>query len=270
MAQKVNIRNLNPNDVLHPEDKKMMARLNKIPKFKDLLDATVVRYDSAVTGITFRGNGFSLTRESSPAVYGILRENCQILGVDDTPLMSSSWAYRISSESIGGKKPRIILSTGAIDLLSKDELSFLIGHELGHIMCGHKPYHTLLELLYSPLIDQVDHFSLASVIKMPMLEWYRISHYTADRVGLLCCQNINAALSAMIKMAGCPKKYFDKVDVKSILKQAEVFENSSKELMTGMLSKFIVRATSKPWMVVRAKELVDWCNSDSYKSLIGR
>lgn len=267
--QRVNIRNLDPNDVLHPEDEQMMSRLNKIPKFKDLLNATVVKYDSVVTEITYKGNGFCLDRESSPVIYGILEKNCQILGVDDIPLMSSAWAYRISSESIGGEKPRIVISSGAVDLLSPGELSFLIGHELGHIVCGHKPYHTLLELLYSPLIDKVDEFSLASVVKLPMLEWYRISHYTADRIGLLCCQDINVALSAMMKMAGYPKKYYDRIDINSILKQAEVFENSNKELMNSMLTKFIVKATSKPWMVVRAKQLSDWYNSDCYRKLIG-
>lgn len=270
MENRKKLINFDPNILLHPEDKKMMDRLMRIPKFGELLNATIVRYDSMVTDIEFSGNGYNITNESTPQLYGQYKDCCEIFGIYEYPSVSSLWGYLISSFTTGGKNPRIALSSGAIDLLTNSELNFLIGHELGHILCGHKPYHTLLELLYSPVIDQFDTFSIASVIKLPMLEWYRISHFSADRMGLLCCQDINAALSAMIKMAGCPIKYYDKINIQSFLKQGEQFEKNNRKLMDSVISSFVVRASSMPWMVVRGKVLNDWYNSGEYESIINK
>ncbi len=263
------LRDITPNELLHPKDRKMMDRLMKIPKFTDLLNKTVVRYDSMVTDVVTNGNGYNINEESLPFLYHQYKEDCKILDIKEIPTLSAIWGYVISSDTTGGKKPRISLSSGAIDLLTPSELNFLIGHELGHIICGHKPYHALLDLLYSPLIDQIDTFSIASVIRLPMLEWYRISHYTADRVGLLCSQDINAVLSAMIKMSGCPIKYFDTINIPSFLKQVDKFEKDNQKILDSMVSSFIIRASSMPWMVVRAKELLDWYNSKEYKDLVG-
>lgn len=268
MKQRKIISGLNPRELIHPEDRKMMDRLTKIPKFTELLNNTVVKYDSIVTDVLYDGHGYSITEESAPSLYNQYKTDCEIFGIKDMPMISSMWAYLISSDTTGGKNPRISLSSGAIDLLTPAELDFLIGHELGHIIVGHKPYHVLLELLYSPLIDQVDSFSIASVIRMPMLEWYRISHYSADRAGLLCCQDINAAITAMIKMSGCPIKYYDQIDIHSFLKQGDVFEQQNQKFLDSIMSSFILRASSMPWMVVRAKLLYDWYKSGEYSKIL--
>lgn len=50
-----------------------------------------------------------------------------------------------------------------------------------------------------------------------------MSEFTADRAGLLTCQDIEAASSAMVKLAGVPRKYFDSFDVEDFIKQAKEF-----------------------------------------------
>ena len=266
--QRIVLSKIDYRNVLHPKDASGIAWVKKVPHFEDLLNKSVVRFEELYSDVVYTGNGFEITSESGSEVYSQYLEACKILHVVNPPILTSLWEYRISSDSLGGKKGRIMLTTGAIDVLTKEEFNFLLGHELGHILCGHKPYQSLLEILYSPFLDSVDRFNIASVVKFPLLEWFRISHYSADRVGLLCCQDINVALSAMIKMAGCPKKYHNNINVESFIKQADEFERNCSGTLNSLIEKFSVRAGSMPWLVVRVRELLDWYNSGEYQKII--
>lgn len=262
------LSHMNPFDVMHPEDVSRLTWVRNRKGIETLLKKTVVKYQEVVTGVTYSGNGYEINAQSSPKLYSQLQENCRVLGLKDIPAMSVFWKYFISSDSVGGTPNRILLTSGAVDLLEEEEIDFLLGHEIGHIICGHKPYQMLLDLLYTPFINDIDHFNIASIIKLPLLEWYRVSHYSADRMGLLCCQNINVALKAMIKMSGIPKKYYDRINTDAFIKQAERFDNSTQGTFDKLVKEFSVRACSMPWLVLRAKYLLDWYKSDEYQQII--
>lgn len=265
---RVILSHLDPMKVLHPKDVSGISALRRFESFEKFLNATVVKYDEVVSNVIYTGHGFEINSESCPNVYNQLLEDCRILGADDIPIISAMWRYGISSDSIGGKKTRIILTSGAVDLLEQGELDFLLGYEIGHIICGHKPYQTMLEMLYHPIINDIDHFNLASLVKMPLLQWFRDSHYSADRIGLLCCQDINIVLRAMMKMAGYPKKYYENINPDSFIRQAENFDRKNSDRYTKLVEKFSIQACSMPWLVVRAKELIDWYNSGEYQRII--
>lgn len=262
------LSHLDPKKVLHPKDISGIAAVRKHKNIERFLNATIVKFDEVVSNVVYTGHGFEINSESTPYIYNQFVEDCHILGTEDVPILSAMWRYGVSSDSIGGKRTRIILTSGAIDLLEKEELDFLFGYEIGHIICGHKPYQTMLEMLYHPIINDIDHFNLASLVKMPLLQWFRDSHYSADRMGLLCCQDINVALRTMMKIAGYPKKYYNNININSFIQQAENFEKENGERLTKMIEKFSIQACSMPWLVVRAKELLDWYNSGEYQKII--
>ena len=95
-----------------------------------------------------------------------------------------------------------------------------------------------------------------------------MSELTADRAGLLACQDINAAIRAMIKMAGLPQAQYDKINVQAFIDQAHDFNEKN----TGFLDetfKFISIANSThPWLVLRAAELLKWVESGEYERII--
>jgi hypothetical protein len=88
------------------------------------------------------------------------------------------------------------LSSGAVNTLSVQELEFVIGHELGHALFG----HTEVAAGYLVENDRVsnDHTKL-------LRAWQRSSEISADRVGLLCCGELEVAATALLKtLAGLP------------------------------------------------------------------
>ena len=233
--------------------------------FRDFLDATTSKYREAYSEVENQGEGINITPQSLPNMYQQLTDACNTLGINTIPNYTTDWYYGVHHYSNGEKNHRIVMISGSSDLLTESEMLFCLGHELGHHECGHKPYHMLIECMYIPFIDEGVFSVWASIVKLPLLEWYRTSDYTADRVGLLCCQDINAALSFMIKKAGLPKRCYDSIDIPSFIEQAKNFDEKFVSLPDRIAKAISIRATEFPWLVARASNLLRWYESGDYQ-----
>lgn len=269
MNYKTAIRGLDISSILHPQDKATMDTLQKIPGFKTIVDKTVGSIMEKYAAIEYSAEGINVTPNCMPSIHRQVVEACRILNMTEVPACSTDWFYNISSFSVGEKKKRIVLQSGAVDLLTPEELNFLIGHEIGHMKCGHKTYHMLTEAMYRPVVGS-DLEIWMSLIKMPLLNWYRVSDFSADRMGLLCCQDINVALSTMIKMAGLPKKYYNQAHIKSFIQQAVDFNRAYSGMMDNIIKYLSINAACMPWLVLRASELLSWYNSGEYQRIINK
>lgn len=263
------LKGLNTTEILHPQDKSTIKTLNKIPGFKMIVNKTVGNIMEKYAAIEYSAEGINVTPKSLPTVHRQLIEACRVLDIKEIPACSTDWFYDICSFSVGEQKRRMILQSGTIDLLSSDELYFMMGHELGHMKCGHKTYHMFTEALYMPIANS-DLKMWMSLVKMPLLNWYRISDFTADRMGLLCCQDINVALSTMIKMAGLPKKCYDQIHIKSFIQQAAEFEKNYSGTMDSIIKYLSINAAAMPWLVMRAGELWKWYKSGEYDRILNK
>ncbi len=59
--------------------------------------------------------------------------------------------------AIGRDRPFVVITTGLVNLHDEEELRFVVGHELGHVLSGHAVYRTMLLILIQPrLPDRVD------------------------------------------------------------------------------------------------------------------
>jgi Zn-dependent protease with chaperone function len=81
----------------------------------------------------------------------------------------------------------VVLSAQFVEHFRDDELRFLIGRELGHIASGHTRFTSLMS----------SNGRENGVITLAFGAWLRKIDYTADRVGLLCCGSLDAAMRAI-------------------------------------------------------------------------
>lgn len=191
---RVKLKGLNTSDFTHPDDEKGLKRMDAVPGVKKFLAETISDLREKFTSVEMYGDGITITPNSYPEIHSLLNEASLVLGLNKTPDFSLKWSYDISLGTEGAKNPRITALSGAIDLLDNEELLFLIGHELGHIIAGHKPYHNLLITFYTPLMNMVPNAQIWLGLLRPMLlQWYRLSDFTADRAGLLVCHDKRGA-----------------------------------------------------------------------------
>jgi hypothetical protein len=123
---------------------------------------------------------------------------------------------RVPLVAVGLREPySLIVSTVWLTQLADDELTFLVGRELGHIYARHT---RLTSLLSSAGSDN-------PILGFVMGPWLRRTEYTADRVGLLCCGESNAATRAILTTQF--QNVANAIDPKAFLEQREEIEGDS-------------------------------------------
>ncbi|MBC5798644.1 MAG: RDD family protein [Candidatus Eremiobacteraeota bacterium] len=94
----------------------------------------------------------------------------------------------LATTAVGiGEPYALVLSSQYVDHLRRGELGFLIARELAHIAAG----HTRLASLLSASGRE------NPVVALVFGAWLRRTEYTADRVGLLCCDGLEEALGGI-------------------------------------------------------------------------
>jgi uncharacterized RDD family membrane protein YckC/Zn-dependent protease with chaperone function len=86
-----------------------------------------------------------------------------------------------------GEPYALIISSQYYEHLRRGELKFLIAREFGHIAAG----HTRLASLLSASGRE------NPVVALVFGAWLRMTEYTGDRVGLLCCEDLDDALGGI-------------------------------------------------------------------------
>lgn len=254
----------------HPVDRTALTYLSKLPGFEKAVNFFISWGYVKWHLIDLRGSNFRVTEKSCPELYNQVKNIAEILDVKDFPEIYTEWGYYINAYTTGYKDDTLLtIYSGAVDLLSKEQLDYIIGHELGHIKSKHMLYHVMAEML----ANWASQFPIASDLMMPirvgLAYWNRMSEFTADRAGLLACQNPEAAIDAVIKMAGVPQKYFSTVSHEAFLEQAKEFEY----LLSGaesVIKNISVLDNTHPWTVLRAAELIKWIDSGEYSLILNK
>lgn len=100
----------------------------------------------------------------------------------------------------------VVISSSLVERLRIDEIRFVIGHEIGHFLCGHWRY---------PNEDVAGSFG----DRLATLSLMRAAEISADRIGMLACGSLEHACAAMIKVAAGLGEPHLQPDIPSILLQ---------------------------------------------------
>ena len=109
---------------------------------------------------------------------------------------------------------------------------------------------------------------IGKALHIPLMHWYRMSEFTADRAGLLACQNLNSALSAMMKMTGLPERYYEDASVKGFIQQVNEFQTRYGGLADKAIRDILLLNSTHPWTIFRASELIKWHDSGGYQKVL--
>jgi len=253
----------------HPFDQKALNGLENTPGLKTAGTFLIKNSIERLYTVQYTGSNIRVTKQNYPQLYAILEEAAEILDLRDLPDFYLQWGYNINGFTTGVDKPLMVLNSGVIDLCDHEELLFIIGHEIGHIKSSHMLYHMMAQLI-DYLIQAIPGGGLIGApLQYALQYWSRMSEFTADRAGLLCCQNKNAAVRAFMKMSGMPIKHFNEMNYNAFIDQARDFKQLDYSSMNKIFKFISIADSSHPWTVMRAAELLNWINSGEYNKFIG-
>lgn len=257
----------------HPSDAAALNALTHTAGFDTLITKLNAWGIERFLRVQLTGSYLKVTQDSFPDLYQIflvMRDRLDVPIDVDVYIASGG---EINAFTVGVERPLIVLTTAAVELLAPYEMAFVIAHELGHIKSRHVLYYQIAEFL--PLIAGVVGSMtfgigelLSAGVQVALLNWKRMSEFTADRAGLLGCQDAEVAWRTMMKLAGLPPRYFASVNTEDFLKQARDFQALDADTISKIAKWLNSMGATHPWMVARAQQLLVWIESGQYEEVL--
>lgn len=260
---------LESTDYEHPDDRKALDKLKSNVAFRKIMTEVIRQGVERIYRIQYTGSCLKVDHDDYPKIHNILAHAGETLGMDQKklPALYLQYDYMVNAFTTGEAEPILVLNSGTLDLLEPKEQTYIIGHELGHILSHHVLYH----MIVNSLAGFIDLGTLVNAaIELPLFYWSRMSELTADRAGLLACQDISACIRAMIKMAGLPQSHYDKINVQAFIDQAHDFNTKNTGFLDESFKFLAIANSTHPWLVLRAAELLKWVESGEYQAVIDK
>ncbi len=257
-----------------PLDRKALENLQRLP----VLPLLIRKFNElALDQVWYTMNSSTSVRcgpRQFGTLYGLMREACSILHVPE-PELYVRYDYRINAATAGVGRPFIVVNSALLDSFTDEELLFILGHEIGHMKCGHVLY-LMLAMVIVVLLDTVGRSTLglgqlATVgVLTAFYEWMRNAEFSCDRAGLLVCQDPRVAFSATMKLGGGSSRFAHEMNPEAFLEQARAHAegSGSDSFVKALLFMAQGWQLSHPLVVYRAKGLDDWINSGDYARIL--
>jgi Zn-dependent protease with chaperone function len=192
------------------------------------------------------GNSVRIHESQYPQVFSIVKRCAAALGLP-MPMVFVREDYHTPVLAVGFGEPySLVISTIWIEHFKEDELTFMIGRELGHIASGHTRLTSLLSVSGNENI----------IISLVFGSWLRKMELTCDRVGLLCCGSLDAAIRAIaISSFGHFGRKIDHV----------MFAEQSREVRSDSVFKLGEWIGATPYATTRVEEMRTFMASNLYR-----
>jgi Zn-dependent protease with chaperone function len=250
----------------HPADKAALQALRRIPVFDAVLRKLFGFFGEKPVRLAFQANAVRVSPNQFGEVYAVYKQALKTLDAPEEYPLYITQTPMVNAGAYGMDRPFIILNSGTVQLVDKDELEYILGHELGHILSGHVLYKTMMVFLINlanmgfPIVGLA-----ARAVLVALLEWYRKSELSCDRAGLLTVQDPEIVMRTMLKMAGGGSS--EETSLQEFIVQAEEYKQTG-DVADQVFKVLNLMATTHPFYVLRVSELRAWIESGDYDRII--
>lgn len=260
------LTDIDPSTWEHPADRAALMALRRVPAFDAVLKKVFGLFGEKPIRLAFQSNAVRVGEKQFPQIWERYLEVCETLDAPQRYDLFVSQTPLVNAGAYGMERPFIVLNSGAVRLLNDRELTYLLGHELGHIMSGHVLYRTMTVLLMQLAQFGFPVVGLAArAVLVALLEWSRKAELSADRAGLLSVQDPEATLTAFMTLAG--GGYEEETNLNEFLTQAEEYR-SSGDVADIVFKVLNLLGATHPFHVLRAAEIRDWIEAGDYDRIL--
>ena len=252
----------------HPADRGALVALRRLRGFDTLIKKLSGLFNERAVRLMFLGSAIRVDERQFARLHRMLAEVASVLDASEVPELYVAANPYPHAMTIGMDKAFIVISSGMVDLLDDEELRFVLGHEMGHVLSGHAVYQTMLQRLLrlSAVLTAIPLGGLGvRAIMAALMEWSRKAELSADRAGLLATQDPAVAFRVQMKTAS--GGHLEDLDPTSFFAQGAEYD-ASGDLRDSLVKLMLIEVQSHPFAVVRATELRRWVDSGQYTSVL--
>jgi Zn-dependent protease with chaperone function len=249
----------------HPADRAALNALRKIPGFDQVLRKLYGLFGERGVRLAFLASAVRVSPTQHPKLHAMWAEVNRTLDAPaDYPLyVTQNPTY--NAAALGMDKPFVIIHSELVRDFEDDEIRFVLGHELGHVVSGHALYTTMLVLLQALAQSQFSVLGLAAYpVLLALYEWSRKAELSCDRAGLLAVQAAEPGLRTMLKFAGGT---FSDTNLAAFVQQAEEYRDQ-RDLSDQVLKVLNILWATHPFPVIRVAEMRNWFESGAYERIM--
>lgn len=206
----------------------------------------------------FEGVNFKISSKLSPKLYSICEQVKEKLEFTDkveffitnSPVLNAFAIFRAEDTH----SHIIVLNSGLVEKFDVDELKFVIGHEIGHLVSENANLLKIINFLF-PTENK-----LPLVFYNKISYWKKLSELTADRFGFLANPNLNKCITNFFKLSSG-------LDTDKIEFSPSEYLAEAEMLLDKMRAEKLVQYFDHPVNPVRVKALRLFSESDLFKSV---
>lgn len=260
------LADIDPRSWEHPADRAALNALRKVPGFDEVLRKLFGFFGEKPVRLAFQANAVRVSPTQFSRVHRLYQEAARTLDVREPYPVFVAQTPIVNAGAYGMQKPFILLNSGTLTLLDDDELQFILGHELGHILSGHVLYRTMMVILVQLAEMGFPVVGLAArAILLALLEWYRKAELSCDRAGALSVQNPEVGMRVMLKLAGGGSRH--ETALGEFIQQADEYRKGG-DVADQVFKVLNVLGATHPFPVIRVAELRDWYERGEYDRIV--
>lgn len=211
------------------------------------------------------GQSLKLTEKVTPSLYKMFNGIKERLGLQrnvDFYIVSSN-EVNAFARTIVPTEPdaplTVVIYSGTIENLTEAELTYVVGHELGHLMDENLVLNDIFMFVFPT-------GEIPVPLQFKFFFWHQLSELFADRYGYLAVQDINACISAQFKLRSGLSLEKMEVDMDSFLEyNHEVMQHYSSGQALNLFSGPYARM--HPVSPIRIEALNLFANAKTQKEL---
>ena len=253
----------------HPADRAALNTLRSLPGFDEVVRKIAGFFGERGVRYFFLANAVRVGPTQRPQLDALYTEVLETLDWPVRPHLYVTQTPMVNAGAVGFDEPFIVVNSGTLALLDREEQRFILAHELGHIMSGHVTYRTIAIIILTIGLRNLPFLAGMALLpfQLALLEWYRKAELSSDRAGLLGTQDVFVAQRTFLKMAGGASGADDPIDLDAFMAQAAEYETEGGAWDT-VLKVINTAFRDHPFNTVRASELQRWVRSGEYDAIL--
>ncbi len=166
---------------------------------EEVLRKTKISSTDAYWRSSMEGHSLKVQKELLPDFYNLCQEVKEKLQFTDNVDFyitgdSDVNAFSVAADDEG--EPHIVnVNSGLFDLMTREELKFVIGHELGHLINKDTALSRLIQFVFPP----ESNVPISLQYKIRLHE--QLAELVADRYGFIATEDLSVCVTAFFKMA---------------------------------------------------------------------